>query len=64
MIKNVQRYHTERERERVEFLRQLTYEESSRRAAVLLSSGLLEQVQLRAADHPVSLRRLLRGRAR
>ena len=63
MIKDIQRYRSESEREWTRRLRQLTYPESIRMTEELLSCGLLEQVQLRIADHPIALRYLLHGRA-
>lgn len=63
MIKNPQQHREWNEREWMKFLRGLTYAESIRMAEDLLSCGLLEQVQLREADHPVALRYLLHGRA-
>ena len=63
MIRHPQRYRQQSEREWAQFLRGLTYGDSIRMAEELLSSGLLEQVQLRETDHPVALRRLLHGRA-
>ena len=64
MIKDPQRYRQQAERDWVRFLRGLTYVQSVRMTEALLSCGLLEQVRLRAADHPVALRRLLHGRGR
>ena len=64
MIKNPERYRKVSERDRARFLRALTYAESIRMTEELLSSGLLEQVRLRKADHPVALRQLLHGRAK
>jgi hypothetical protein len=64
MIQHPNRFRTQRERERAAFLRRLTYAESVRMTEELLSCGLLEQVGLREADHPVALRHLLHGRTR
>lgn len=61
MIKDPKRYRERSEREWASFLRGLTYAESLRMAESLLSCGLLEQLQLRAADRPVALRYLLQG---
>ncbi|HLD78403.1 MAG TPA: hypothetical protein VJB16_05230 [archaeon] len=63
MIKDRQRYAEESEREWKQFLRRLTYAESIRMTEELLSCGLLEQVRLREDDAPISLSRLLHGRA-
>lgn len=64
MIKDPKRYRVQSQREWIASLRALTYQESIRMTEELLSCGLLEQVQLRAEDHPVALRRLLRQHGR
>ena len=62
MITDPIRYREESQREWVRFLRGLTDADSVRMTEELLSCGLLEQVELRQADHPVALRYLLHGR--
>ena len=64
MIKQVTQYREQQEREHVAFLRRLSYADAIRMTEELLSCGLLEQVQLRAEDHPIALQRLLRQHGR
>lgn len=64
MIRDPKRYREQSERERTQFLLELTYRESIRMTEDLLSCGLLEQLQLREGDRPVALHNFLHGRTR